>query len=338
MHLKAARKACEARDFSQCRAESELVLQADPKNADAYEILGGLELESGKTAEAISDFERATRCAPDSFAGHYNLGLLYLQGHDFARGLRELRRAAALEPRNPSAAYNLGLALLETGKAKDALTEFRRVQALGQDRPDVAFNLIRAELATDHADAARLVAQKESKTFGDDPKWLSSVGQLFLDRGQAGDARSYLEASLRLQPHDLETRRALARASLAERHAERVLELLPVPLTSDDHYLRARALLLLRRRQEAQEEVERALGDDPRNASALLLAAQIQQSLGRQDEALRLLRKATLLDPKSPAVYYSAAVSYYFERRYAEARNRLDRIHHAWLQAGRFAG
>jgi len=324
-HLESARKACESRDFSQCRAELELVLQADPQSADAYEMLGALELESGKSAEAKSDFERAAQYVPNSFAAHYNLGLLYLREHDLKRGLPELQRAAALDPHNPSAAYNLGLVLLETGKPQGAVAELRRVQVLGQDRPDVAFNLIRAELAAGHAGAAKLDAEKERKAFGEDPKWLGSVGQLFLEQGQVEDARTYLETAVQLQPRDLETRRALARADLVQQRADPVLELIPVPLTAEDHYLRAKALFLLHRRQGAQEEAEPALRDDPENVSILLLAAQIQQSLGKQDEALKLLASAARLQPNSPEIFYRTAVSYYFGLRYEEAQHYLEK-------------
>ena len=84
----------------------ELALQTEPKNADAYEILGGLDLEMGKLAEAIADFERTIRYDPNPFARHCNLGLFYLQEHDFEGALRGLRRAIGSDPQNRSAPEN----------------------------------------------------------------------------------------------------------------------------------------------------------------------------------------------------------------------------------------
>ena len=320
-----ARKAFAARDFGQAESLLKQVLQADPKWAEAHLLLGLAEAESGETSEAIKHYQEALKLRPRSFSGHYYLALAYLRQKKLELGRHELQEAVALNPKHSDALYNLGVVLLDLGRPQDALANLRRVRELGPPRPDIAYNLIRADLALQHPEEARLEAAAAAKSLAADPGWHGAVGRLFLDNGQPGDAVPYLAASLRAQPSLAEVRRQLALAQLQSRDPAGTLETISNPSAAEDFYLRASAFYTMHQPVEADEACRLALEKAPREARYTLLRARIRQLVGAHDAALNLLRQAAQFAPEWAEPYYSEGVSYFLMRRYAEARQSLQR-------------
>lgn len=287
-------------------------------------MLAGAEIQNGESTRAIEHFQHALRLAPDSFAGHYDLALAYLHERKLTEARRELERAVTLKPRQPDAAYNLGMVLLEMEDARESVKYFQRARSLEPRRPDVAFNLVRAELAAGEWPAARDEVRNSAHVFAGDAGWHGSVGKLFLESGHAQDAVLLLRDALRLQPASEEVRHLLASAYLQSQQPDLVLSLIPDPKTPDECFLRGSALLIQHHLAAAESEAGGALEKVPNEPRYLLLAARIQQFKGHQVQALELLRRAAQLAPRWAEPYYCMAVSYYFDRRYDDARRALD--------------
>ena len=324
-HLQAGQRALEAHNLPDAKAQFELALRADPNLAKAHVALGIAEFQSGDNARAIGHYRRALELQPNAFSVHYNLALAYLREKDMKNGLAELERATALNPRHADAAYNLGLVLLELGRPAEARRRLRQARALESSRPDIAFNLIRVELETRRLEGARQEANAAARTFGNDPQWRAAVGNLFLEHGQPAEAAEHLAAALTLQPEAVEIRRKLAAARLEAHDPAGAVTVLGAPTSPEDHYLLASAHFLLRHLVEAEQESRLALAQEPREPRYLLLRARIGQRLGEHAAALEILRQVSELATKWSEPHYSAGVSYYLQRRYAEARASLGR-------------
>ena len=322
--FESARKAYEARDFEQAKTLLKQVLQADPAWVDAHLLLGLAQVQTGETREAIAHYQEALKLQPKSFPGHYYLALAYLHEKNPELGRRELEQAVALNPKDPDAVYNLGVVLLDLGRPQDALPKLRRARELGPPRLDIAFNLIRAELESQHPEEARVEAARTAKDLAADWEWRAAVGRLFLENHQPRDAVPYLAEALQAQPSVDEIRRQLAVAQLQSQDPAGALETISNPSAAEDFYLRASAFYALRRVLEADEACRMALEKAPGDPRYVVLRARIRQLVGEHDAALDLLRQAEQGAPEWAEPYYSAAVSYYLERRYAEARQSLD--------------
>jgi Tfp pilus assembly protein PilF len=320
-----ARRALESGHNSEAEAELKDILQNDPKSVEANLMLAAVELSRGDIGQAIALYRNVLKINPKSSSAHYGLGMTYLRAHQVDAGLAELRSAATLEPSQPDIAYNLGVALLDAGQPRKALAYLQRAKALGPNRPDLAFNLIRAEVAAGSMNTALHEAQEDATLFSEDANWNASVGHLLVKAGEPKEAIGYLSSALHLDPGNADLRHELAGAYLANHHPELALELISNPASAEDHYLRGRAYFSQQHMQEAEQESSRCLELEPEQPRCLLLGARIAQSLGQHESALRLLDNASKQVPDWPDPYYSAAVSYYFERRYAEARQSLDR-------------
>ncbi|HEV3206967.1 MAG TPA: tetratricopeptide repeat protein [Terriglobales bacterium] len=324
-HFSSAQKALAAGDSVTAVEELQQAIQADPKFAEAYLLLGLTEFRRGETEKSIQHYQQSLKLEPHSYSGRYNLALAYLREHRLEDGRAQLEQAVKLDPIQADAAYDLGIVLLEQGKPSAALTHLTRARRLNPRRPDVAFNIVRAELEAGHVSEARIEAQTAAQHFGQDFQWSAAVGQLFLKNAAPGDAAVYLHTASLIRPDDLEIRRQLALAYLASGGTKQVLDAISDPKTSDDHYLRGSAYYLDHRFAEADRESEQALTLAPDNPQALVLRTRVLQRAGEQGAALELARKAAALAPNWDEPFYLAGISLYFIRRYSEAGENLAR-------------
>jgi eukaryotic-like serine/threonine-protein kinase len=74
---------------------------------------------------------------------------------------------------------------------------------------------------------------------------------------------------------------------------------------------------------EAEKEYRRALELDPNYSVAYYFYADYLEIVGRQDEALTVLKKAQEIDPLSPIVNTDLGVPLFFERQYDQAINQF---------------
>ena len=131
---------------------------------------------------------------------------------------------------------------------------------------------------------------------------LVNLGATRRALGRPADALTALEAALAATPDDADAwcHHGLACGDLGRDHEAatsftRALTLAPHPSA---RYHLAVTLNRLRRHAEALDTVQPLLdADDPRAASAWMLAGQTLQSLGRHDDALAPYRHAFALDP-----------------------------------------
>ena len=130
-----------------------------------------------------------------------------------------------------------------------------------------------------------------------------------------------MRAASTLRPDDAELRHQLGLAYLASGDAKAVLDLISPPKTSDDHYLRGSAYYLQHDFPEADRGgPEQALVLAPDNPQILVLRTRILQRAGQQESALELANKAIAAAPQWDEPYYLAGISYYYIRRYVEAK------------------
>jgi tetratricopeptide (TPR) repeat protein len=69
----------------------------------------------------------------------------------------------------------------------------------------------------------------------------------------------------------------------------------------------------------AEKALAYAVKEFPSDSDYVMSYAWLRQRQGKYFDAIRLLAKARLLDPKSPAIPFRLAVSYYYLRQYPEA-------------------
>lgn len=101
-------------------------VRSDPRLIDAWVGLAVTLRVQGKTAEAISCYERVAELQPNSASTHDQIGALKADTQGLAAGIPHFRRALALQSNYAPSWCNLGLALLSADEFTEALESFDR--------------------------------------------------------------------------------------------------------------------------------------------------------------------------------------------------------------------
>lgn len=99
-------------------------------SAQPYVNLGNLELEQGKTKEAVVMLERAVALAPEDAFCRLKLGVAYRQAERLNDAQQELERAAELDSNNPAIHFQLGRLYKQMHVLDRAQAEFDRTAQL----------------------------------------------------------------------------------------------------------------------------------------------------------------------------------------------------------------
>lgn len=126
------------------------ILDADPRHADAAQLLKSLDAERRRAVPAnlatakgfhqrgqIAEAERAYRAILEAEPKHadamYLLGVALLQQHKYEAAEQQLRQAIGLQPAVAILHYNRGIALQQLGRHQEALSSFDSALALKPD-------------------------------------------------------------------------------------------------------------------------------------------------------------------------------------------------------------
>jgi tetratricopeptide (TPR) repeat protein len=283
-------------------AFSGLALTAQNSTAAAY----ALEQE-GKDQEAQAAWEQIAKAHPDDAEAYANLGLLEAKKADYTRAIALYRKAQALKPAMPGLQMNLGLALFKAGDLHAAIRTF-----------DPLF-------------------RKEDPSSADAQRLRILLGMAHYGLGEYGAAVPWLREAMRRDPQDLPYRLVLAHSCLRAKQYQCVLDVYHEILTlnaesAEADMLAGEALDEMRdhngavaqfraavradpkqpgvhfglgyllwtasQYDEAAQQFQSELDNNPNNVQALVYLADTEIRLNQLDRAQPLLEKAARLDPK----------------------------------------
>ena len=100
---------------------------------DYYLAIGRIALRKGNKEEAVQDFEKAQRSAPDSSQPSDALGAVYFPQGDYARAAEYFERSVKVNPQDLTAYFYLGTCWMKLGKYRQAAAEFHAARNIDPD-------------------------------------------------------------------------------------------------------------------------------------------------------------------------------------------------------------
>jgi tetratricopeptide (TPR) repeat protein len=133
------------------RAESlyREILQRDPEDADAMQLLGVILAQSGRGDEGLELGRRAAELNPEGADAHCSLGEIYDSLMRPKEAAEQYEIALKLKPDFAEAACKLGRALYGLGRMEESAAALRRALEIQPNYPDALFSLgntLRAQL------------------------------------------------------------------------------------------------------------------------------------------------------------------------------------------------
>lgn len=272
------------------------VLKADPRNANALNLVGMIATARARYGDAKKHFERAMQCAPRMADAPFNLGIVLTALGDAAGARTAYERAVALNPHHAGAYLNLGVILQQSGALEEAVVAFEKRIALMPGDASGRQNLREAHAALavrDTADPERLddaiAHTRAALAIEVSPELLSNLGELLRRAKALEEALSAHERALAVRPDD------------------------PVLLHNYGS-----ALYDARRLDDAQAAFEKATKADPAFVAGYEGWAKIYEHREQFDKAIELLEKALSIAPASDKIILKLSYGYFAADRLSE--------------------
>ncbi len=260
------------------QAESDLnsVLQTNPREYRALNLLGMIRAQQQRNAEAEKIFKTVIQQKPDFAGAHVNLGLLYLQTSRLDDAVVQFQEALRLEPGRADA---LG-ALLNTW----------RVQA-------------RAAVHAGDLEKALSLLIQARKASPKNADVLYDFGMVALQMSLYPDAIQAFEGVLAIRHDDANSLYGLGRAQIGLRKFEAAAETFTLytqlyPQDASGHYARGVALASLEKISDARAQFQKSVELQPVQTESYLQLGRISLDEGDLDVAAVEFDRVLQRDPR----------------------------------------
>ena len=326
--IQRALEALKANDPDTAVREFWAALHLDPKNVDARTNLGVIEFMQGHYDEAAEDLRKALKLRPSVWKVQALLGMCEKRlGHQSSARIWLERSFPHLQELNLRIQVGLDLVELDyqTGEIGKAVSLINTLSQLDSKNVDVLYAAYRA-----YSDMARSALDRIALVAPDSSHMHRIMAEHLINEGDLTSAIVQYKKALQLDPYmpgaHFELGEALLQESRskqsreeAEKHFKAELALNPSDAKSEcrlgDLYQSNVNMDI----DAAYKGYARALQLQPNYAEAQLGMGNVLARMGRQQEAVNHLLKATRLDPTNSNAHYRLAQLYRRLGRIADA-------------------
>ena len=273
--LESGYRAQQSGDLAGAEEQFRRVLDRDPDNVHALNLMGMLCVNNFRAPEAVDFISQALKFVPDNPQSHTNIGLAYKDVGKPELAAKHFRRSIELDPGNPDVYNNLGNVLRVLEKPREAVGVYEKALKMHPTFAECWSNLA--------------AALNEAEKFD---RALSAVGRAIeLDSGlaQAYNNRGdiYL-AMARYEDAVSEYRRAI---DLSPKYAAALINMARTQRDMDDP-------------ESARETLKLAMQIEPNNPEALLVEGVLNEQTGDRDGAAASFSKAIEQLPEMTVAHY----------------------------------
>ncbi len=311
--------------------EFERTLAITPKHAQALNNLGVAWDARADTKRALEYFKKATAVDPAFAEAFFNQGMSYMQLNQPALATKSFEQALKLEPASAGPYVQLGELYLKQGKKDRALEAFKKAIAATDDEEKSAsgFRALRklndvrrtsdayrglalTYLAMGKVDDAVSALKTAVSRMPKDASARAALGEAFMAQNNFDGAIDQLNERLTLEPTN-EAKLDLARAYARKRVAKQAEPLYREVLKNEPGHRGAQMGLVdlylsMGRFADAETLLKDVLKADENDLQALSRLGILKSRMGRPDEALEPLEKASTQNP----LLYDARAEYAF--------------------------
>ena len=233
--------------FAQAEAFFRLALLDDPSSAEALYGMGSAQLNQQKAAEARESFERATKLHasyPDTLANAWNnLGLLATQEGRTDEAVRCFREALRLSPDHLIALNNLGNAYRLQKSWDEARKTFERALEISPIDAEANYGLGMVFAQADDTARAHDYLRRALQARPAYPEALNNLGILYLRTQRRDEAVAAFEECIRVAPSFDQSYLNLARVYSVEGAPEKARAVLLELLKQHPDHAQAQSML-----------------------------------------------------------------------------------------------
>ena len=291
-------------EFDEGVHEFERVAELQPHFPRIDFNVGLAAFRAQRLPKAIAAFTRVLQRDPSDKSARQLLGLAQFEHEDFAAALPNLEEAAS-ETAEPEVLLALGTCLARAGRSAEAKNVFSKLAETHSNLPELHLFLGQAAYAEGRASEA---AAELHQALALDPRVSRAhlyLGLIALDGGQLEAAQTEFETELLLYAGDQKTRYHLAYVLLQEQKRAEAIALLRQILQADPgyaeaHYALGKTLVEEGHLRGAIAELETAVRLDPSKAYSHYQLGRAYSMAGRAQDSQREFARARELKDHRP--------------------------------------
>ena len=182
-------------------ARFQKALELNPNAAETHSNLGRVLLQKGLINEALAEFQEALKIDPSVAVAHNNLGSALLQAGQMNDAITEFQKALVLNPNIAGARYNLGNVHMERGETGEAITEYGKALAIDPNYAEARYNLGSALLKNGQVEQAIIEYRKTLQTNPNSVGAHYNLGNALVRKGQPDQAIDEYRKAVKLEPN-----------------------------------------------------------------------------------------------------------------------------------------
>jgi superkiller protein 3 len=303
-------------------------LTLDPESSAGYEQLGLVYRQKKDTERALEAFQKASELDPLRAQPMVECAAIYFNQPDYGKAREWVDKALRISPSNPRAHYLLSLLLQAEGKMPEALDEAKL--SLKSSQGDITllenYGFLLMELRS--YEEAKEVLEKVIARKGKSAVALAGLAQLYDHEGNIEKAIAFNREALSIDPALVQARRSLADQLKRTGDTRKAIEEYDAVIkkngaTKEDHFELGLLLWELRYTSKAQDEIIKAVQQDPENpefALRIFLTAYVKNHM--PDGRAMLMEISKVISNKEIAPEY-LGLALIIERKYDEAIKAL---------------
>jgi predicted O-linked N-acetylglucosamine transferase (SPINDLY family) len=181
-----------------------LILDADPNEPSALDMLGVVLSQRGRHAEGLALIDRALVLRPEAADYHANRGLVLASLGRTEEAVAAYRKSLSLRPDAPAALYNLAAALQKLDHSDEAMDCYARALALSPNDPDIHCSLGNALVKNNRIKEAIASYRRALELRPDYAEAMSNLGNALIRIKRTDDAIEMYRQAVALRPQAAE--------------------------------------------------------------------------------------------------------------------------------------
>jgi len=323
-------RAFAAGDYQTAERGFQSVLREQPHHIAALSNLGVIYSRTNRADQAIAVYRRALQLSPDDKAILLNLGLVYLKQEAHSRALPLFARVVEIDPQHLQARQLLAVCRAYTGQLAPAIRDLEALRAAAPRDENILFLLGFAYLKNHDPDRAKAIFNLMFEAASP-ARAQFLLGKANYEATLFPQAEEAFFEALRLDPKLPGVHLELGKVYISLRRTDDAIQELELvlkdnPGDGDASYFLGGLLVQEGRFTEGIPYLERARKAKPDFWAPYFYLGKAKLRLEQPAEAILLLQRAVVLNPDEASAYYQLGRALEACGRESEARRALLRV------------
>ena len=305
-----------AGDKEKARAYFEVVLEKEPRHADAALALQMLDIDNPEKQAGVEEKlqamlknENAALSNSQSARVHFVLAQIYLKRNEPFKVTKELGEAIKADPFNAEYYSALGDFLYQTHEYQKAEQEFQRCLKINERQVSCYIGLAHCKLAKAQPEEALTILQDAARVVGKDAELAYSLGLTLEHQKLLSKALKYYEDAISLNPKEVRYYTKAAEIYLKSDNLVKASEFVQKAksIEADSPYVHnflGEMYVYKADIEMAIAEFNAALEIDPTFIDAYVNLGNAYRDFHKYEESIEAFNKALQLDDKHAPAYY----------------------------------